>query len=182
VPSRVLSLFRWTALLVLSLCYHLRRPQASSPKAVGAECWVCLGGLRYLMNQIAQIPSSCANREARGVKFHPTQPPVGPVGSWVGWRWSRGSNLVTGPLGSVAGEPDWRQRQLLCLLPVQAAGAWQVRRRVCSAHIHAPAARMQVHAPAARVTPRPTFAGVITATPFEIRRETSPEAHHSGSN
>ena len=68
----------------------------------------------------------------------------------MGWRWSRGSNLVTGPLGSVAGEPDRRQRQLLCLLPVQAAGAWQVRRCVCSAH--RPSGLMQVHAPAARAT------------------------------
>jgi hypothetical protein len=45
--------------------------------------------------------------------------------------------LVTGPLGSVAGEPDRRQRQLLCLIPAQAAGAWHVRWRVCSAHFKA---------------------------------------------
>jgi hypothetical protein len=32
------------------------------------------------------------------------------------------------PLGSVAGEPDRRQRQLLCLLSVQVAGAWEARR------------------------------------------------------
>jgi hypothetical protein len=30
--------------------------------------------------------------------------------------------LVTGPLGLVAGEPDPRQCQLLCLLPVRASG------------------------------------------------------------
>ena len=62
--------------------------------------------------------------------------------------------MVTGPLGSVAGEPDRRQRQLLCLLPVQVAGAWQVRRCVCSAH--GPSPQMQVHAPAWGVTLLPT--------------------------
>jgi hypothetical protein len=41
---------------------------------------------------------------------------------WVG-GWVRGSKLVTGPLGSVAGDPERRQRQLLCLLPAQAAGS-----------------------------------------------------------
>ena len=71
----------------------------------------------------------------------------------MGWRWSRGSNLVTGPLGSVAGEPDRRQRQLLCLLPVQAAGAWQVRRCVCSAH--RPSASTQVQDPAIGRRPVP---------------------------
>ena len=75
-----------------------------------------------------------------------------PFASWVqggpktSWRWSRGSNLVTGPLGSVAGEPDRRQRQLLCLLPVQVAGDRLARRCVCSAH--RPSGSMQVHAPA----------------------------------
>ena len=78
----------------------------------------------------------------------------------MGWRWSRGSNLVTGPLGSVAGEPDRRQRQLLCLLPVQVAGAWQVRRCVCSAH--RPWPQMQVQATAARVTRLPTSANVLS--------------------
>ena len=58
--------------------------------------------------------------------------------------------MVTGPLGSVAGEPDRRQRQLLCLLPVQVAGAWQVRRCVCSAH--GPSPQTQVQATAAGVT------------------------------
>ena len=54
--------------------------------------------------------------------------------------------MVTGPLGSVAGEPDRRQRQLLCLLPVQVAGDRLARRCVCSAH--RPSGSMQVHAPA----------------------------------
>jgi hypothetical protein len=77
--------------------------------------------------------SSCANREARGGNFTPPSPPWVQWAAGMGWEWPRGSNLVTGPLGSVAGEPDRRQRQLLCLPPVQAAGAWQVRRRVFSA-------------------------------------------------
>jgi hypothetical protein len=92
----------------------------------------------------------------QGGEFHPTQLSVlhAPwAAEMMGWRWSRGSKLVTGPLGWVAGEPDRRQRQLLCLLPVHAAGAWQVRRRVCSAH--RPWPQMQVQATAARVTPRP---------------------------
>jgi hypothetical protein len=54
------------------------------------------------------------------------------------------TNLVAGPLGSVAGEPDRRQRQLLCLLPVQVAGDRLARRCVCSAH--RPSGSMQVHA------------------------------------
>ena len=62
--------------------------------------------------------------------------------------------MVTGPIGSVAGEPDRRQRQLLCLLPVQVAGAWQAGRCVCSAHRAWP--QMQIHAPAARVALLPT--------------------------
>jgi hypothetical protein len=61
---------------------------------------------------------------------------------------------ATWSLGLVAGEPDRRQRQLLCLLPVQVAGARQVRRCVCSAHRAWP--RMQIHAPAARVRRLPT--------------------------
>jgi hypothetical protein len=55
----------------------------------------------------ADLLSSCANREARGGNFTPPSPPWVQV-QWaagMGWRWSRGSNLVTGPLGSVAGEP-----------------------------------------------------------------------------
>ena len=87
----------------------------------------------------------------QGRNFTPPSPPWAQWAAGMGWRWSRGSNLVTGPLGSVAGEPDRRQRQLLCLLPVQVAGAWQVRRCVCSAH--RPWPQMQVHAPAWGVTP-----------------------------
>jgi hypothetical protein len=49
---------------------------------------------------------------------------------------------------------------LLCLLSVQAAGAWQVRRRVCSAHRPVPQMRVQVQykprQTAARVTPGST--------------------------
>ena len=99
--------------------------------------------------------SSQEIRPPRGRIFWP------PFASWVqggpktGWRWSRGSKLVTGPLGSVAGEPDRRQRQLLCLLPVQVAGARQARRCVCSAH--RPFPQMQVQATAAGVTPGSTF-------------------------
>jgi hypothetical protein len=96
-----------------------------------------------------QPQSSRANREARGRNFTPPSPPWVQWAAGMGWRWSRGSNLVAGPLGSVAGEPDRRQRQLLCVLSVQVAGAWQVRRLVCSAHMPWP--QMQVHAPSARV-------------------------------
>jgi hypothetical protein len=43
----------------------------------------------------------------------------------MGWGLSRGSNLVTGPLGSVAGEPDRRQRQLLCPLSPLRTSGWR---------------------------------------------------------
>jgi hypothetical protein len=75
---------------------------------------------------------------------------MGPVGSWDGLEVVQGSKLVTGPLGSVAGEPDRRQHPLLCPFPVQASGTWQVRQCVCSAQLP-----WQVQATAVRATPRP---------------------------
>jgi hypothetical protein len=101
-------------------------------------------------------PHPAARSEGeQGRNFTPPSPPWAQWAAGMDWRWSRGSNLVTGPLGSVAREPDRRQRQLLCLLPVQVAGAWQVRRCVCAAHMPWP--QMQVHAPAAGVTLLPAF-------------------------
>jgi hypothetical protein len=44
-------------------------------------------------------------------------------------------------------------------LPVQVAGARQVRRCVCS--VHRPLPQMQIHAPAARVTPLPTSVKIL---------------------
>jgi hypothetical protein len=86
-----------------------------------------------------------------GGEISPHPAPHGSSGQ-LGWAgggpggptWSQGHL----PLGSVAGEPDRRQRQLLCLLPVQVAGGRLARRCVCSAH--RPSGLTQVHAPAAR--------------------------------
>jgi hypothetical protein len=69
-----------------------------------------------------QLAARSARANRGELSPHPA--PHGPSGQlgWAGgWRWSRGSKLVTGPLGSVAGEPDQRQRQLLCPLPWPAA-------------------------------------------------------------
>ena len=98
--------------------------------------------------------SPAGSGSQQGGNFTPSSPPWVQWAAGMGWRWSRGSNLVTWPLGSVAGEPDRRQRQLLCLPPVQVAGAWQVRRCVCSAH--GPWPQTQVQATAAGVTRLPT--------------------------
>jgi hypothetical protein len=91
---------------------------------------------------------------------------MGPVGSWDGLEVVQGSKLVTGPLGLVAGEPDRRQRQLICPFPVHASGTWQVRQCVCSAQLPWP--QMQVQATAVRATPRPLLDFSWPATVFEI--------------
>jgi hypothetical protein len=50
------------------------------------------------------LMSSCANREARGGNFTPPSPTWVQWVAGLGWRWSKGSDLVidlvTGPLGS----------------------------------------------------------------------------------
>ena len=109
-----------------------------------------------ILNRAPASPLRSPTRSGRqqGGSFTPPSPLWVQWAAGMDWRWSRGSNLVTGPLGSVAGEPDRRQRQLLCLLPVQVAGARQARRCVCSAHRTWP--QMQIHAPAWGVTRLPT--------------------------
>jgi hypothetical protein len=55
------------------------------------------------------VRSAARSEGEQGRTFTPPSPPWAQWAPGIGWRWSRGSNLVTGPLGSVAGEPDRRQ-------------------------------------------------------------------------
>jgi hypothetical protein len=71
----------------------------------------------------------CDQRASRGeLSPHPALHGSSGQLGWAGGG-PGGSKSVTGPLGSIAGEPDRCRRQLLCSLNVQTAGAWQVRRR-----------------------------------------------------
>jgi hypothetical protein len=138
------------ALLFISTGCYRRLSRAS-----GAPTARALALRAAFSAKFRRFSGSAARSE--GEQGRTVTPPSPPWAQWApetGWRWSRGSNLVTGPLGSVAGEPDRRQRQLLCLLPVQVAGAWQAGRCVCSAH--GPSPQMQVQSTAAGVAPLPT--------------------------
>jgi hypothetical protein len=112
--------------------------------------------------------------EARGRNFNFTPPTalynMGPVSSWNGLEVVQGVQIGhRGALGSVAGEPDRRQRQLLCLLRSPhkrlAPGRWGAR-RACSAHMPSP--QMQVQATEARVTPCPA-SGTISRRSLKFR-------------
>jgi hypothetical protein len=63
-------------------------------------------------NENETVCDICSSEAGNGARW--PAPLCQPMAQWaagMGWRWSRGSNLVTGPLGSVAaGEPDRRQR------------------------------------------------------------------------
>lgn len=83
----------------------------------------CLGALQMVLWHESPKSSNQEISQATDPKYWP------PFASWVqggpktGWRWSRGSNVVTGPLGLVAGEPDRHWGWLLCLLRVHLAGS-----------------------------------------------------------
>jgi hypothetical protein len=79
--------------------------------------------------------TTCAIRQATGRKLHPTQPPLGSVGSWVELEVVQGVQVGhrANWFGSGRARPAPAPAHLPPPRPVQAAGAWQVRRRVCLA-------------------------------------------------
>jgi hypothetical protein len=111
--------------------------------------------------------TSCAIRGARGGDIgHRSPPGSSEELGWTGWMGVvRGSNLDSGPLGSVAGDPDRHRGWLLCPSSVPAAAGRGLRPRVFSAP--RPDPQLQVHA-------RPGTGCNSPARPLAMRLQTGP--------